>query len=382
MVLQTLLLHNFRNHLESSFEFGEGANILLGDNGEGKTNVIEAISYLCLTKSFFAGSDLHVLNFGQSVFEVEGMIRSAHGLESRIRVAYDREQAVKVYTVNKHRIEPFSAVIGRFPLVICSPEHGPITLGGPGERRKFIDFVISQSSDAYFADLMEYRRVLKQRNTILFNAKISKSDPAPLLEPWDEQLARTGSTVISRRRRFIGEFQPFIASAYRHLVGRGEEPSIMYEPFTPVRGDIADAGIRELLLREIAARSAEERRIGTTLVGPHRDELLFRINDLDLRKYASQGQHKTFLVALKLGEFFYLKERCSETPILLLDDIFSELDEERSERLLGFVAGISQTFITSTNVHLFGSAIRADGRNRTFLIQGGSVVFREIQETA
>src|SRR5689334_22639147 len=139
MHLTTLTLQHFRNHLGSTFEFGEGTNILLGDNGHGKTNVIEAISYLCLTKSFYAGSDVPVLNFEKDMFDVEGTFVFERGFEYQVRVAYSKPQTEKVFTINRRRVEPFSSVIGKFPIVICSPEHAPITMGGPGERRRFVD---------------------------------------------------------------------------------------------------------------------------------------------------------------------------------------------------------------------------------------------------
>src|SRR6266852_3633076 len=150
MQLIHLRLHHFRNHVNSSFEFGSGANLLLGNNGEGKTNVIEAVSYLCLSKSFHAASDAHALSFGQALFEVEGNIVLERGLPCTLRVAYSRTENKKVFTINRRHVEPFSSVIGKFPLVICSPEYTPITSAGPSERRRFVDFVISQSNVLYF----------------------------------------------------------------------------------------------------------------------------------------------------------------------------------------------------------------------------------------
>jgi DNA replication and repair protein RecF len=373
MYLTTLKLHHFRNHLDSLFEFGDGTNVLLGDNGQGKTNVIEAISYLCLTKSFYASSDALVLNFENDVFDVEGMMTSDAQNKFHIRVAYSAEQAEKVYTVNRHPVEPFSSVVGKFPIVICSPEHAPITTQGPLERRKFVDFVISQSNGTYFTNLMEYRRIVKHRNKILLDAKLSRKDISTSLVPWDEQLVTYGSALMQRRRQFVEEFQSFITAAYHHLVGREEEPTIRYSPMCAFDDAVQEDEIQNRLRSELQKRSGDEKRLGTSLVGPHRDEFELQINGLDLRKFASQGQHKTFLVALKIGEFFYLKDRCRETPIMLLDDIFSELDEHRAKRLLNFVETVSQTFITSTNPHYFESAMFTGEKNKLFHIHGGTV---------
>ena len=374
MQLVQLRLQNFRNHIDSTFEFSDGANVLLGDNGQGKTNVIEAISYLCLTKSFYASNDTLALNFGKDVFEVEGNFALERGVPSAVRIAYSQSQNEKVFTINKRRIEPFSSVIGKFPIVICSPEHTPITIAGPSERRRFVDFVISQSNSLYFQNLIEYRRVIRHRSKILFDAKVLRNNPEALLEPWDEQLVTLGSAITHKRNQFIGEFRGFISSAYHHLVGIEEEPAIEYKPMVDITLNTQESEISEMLRSELFERRGEELRFGTSLVGPHRDEFLLKINGLDLRKFASQGQHKTYLVALKIGEFFYLKERCSETPILLLDDVFSELDEHRAEHLLNFVRELSQTVITSTNRNFFDSVLSFGERDRKILIHNGSVV--------
>src|SRR6266850_5047610 len=254
MHLTHLKLQQFRNHLNSQFDFGDGINVLLGDNGHGKTNVIEAVSYLCLTKSFYAGSDSLVVQFGKEFFDLEGAIRSDAGVDYRVRVAFAEPQGEKVYSINRSRIEPFSSVIGRFPIVICSPEHAPITTDGPLERRKFVDLIISQSSPSYFQNLLEYRKVLRQRNKILSEAKLGRRDPGSLLDPWNEQLARYGGSLMHRRKQFVAEFQDFITSAYHHLVGNEEEPSIGYRPFSPLSGSESPDEIRLLLLAEISDR--------------------------------------------------------------------------------------------------------------------------------
>ncbi|HJW28428.1 MAG TPA: DNA replication and repair protein RecF [Saprospiraceae bacterium] len=382
MRLDHLTLHGFRNHLSSTFDFGDGANVLLGDNGEGKTNIIEAISYLCLTKSFYATSDSLVVNFGADLFEVEGSFTHDHGSTSAVRVAYAQSQNEKTYTINKRHVEPFSSVIGKYPVVICSPEYIPVTTAGPAERRRFVDFVVSQSSQLYFQHLMEYRRVLRHRNKILFDAKISRTNPDTLIEPWNEQLVSLGSSIMCKRYKFIREFSSYVTSAYGHLVGAEEEPGIEYDPSVNVSEDDDEQSIKIALSEKLQGRHFEELRYGTSLVGPHRDELLLKINGLDLRKFASQGQHKTFLVALKIGEFFYLKDYCQETPIMLLDDVFSELDEHRAENLLRFARDLSQVFITSTNPHFFDGVMLFGDRDRKYFIHQGTIVEHQRAEAS
>jgi DNA replication and repair protein RecF len=384
MRLAALRLHNFRNHTDSSFEFADGANIFLGENGQGKTNVIEAISYLCLTRSFYAHGDAVALNFDADLFEIEGGFSSEHGIDSAVRVAYEKALQRKACFVNRQPLEPFSSIIGKFPVVICSPDHAPITAGSPGERRRFVDFVVSQSNPAYLAALIDYRRTLKQRNKILADIKFGTGGEDTELEPWNEQLARLGGTLMFRRRKFVKEFSSYMQSAYVRIAGEDEAPVFEYEPIVTPDGSV-EPGEGEYIAHlrsELARNRLAELAKGVTLVGPHRDEFACAINGHDLRKFASQGQHKTYLVALKLAEFFYTKERCNETPILLLDDIFSELDQRRATRLLHAVGSMSQVFITSTTPEYFLPAIthkigepagEFSAKSRQFVIKNGAV---------
>jgi DNA replication and repair protein RecF len=195
-----------------------------------------------------------------------------------------------------------------------------------------------------------------------------------MLAPWDEQLVSLGGAITWRRKLFVAEFQEFITSAYHHLVGPEEEPSISYKPGTTIESCASQKDVETLLRGELTERAAAERKLGISMVGPHRDEVPLTINGLDLRKFASQGQHKTFLVALKLGEFFYLKDRCDETPIVLLDDVFSELDEQRSHKLLAYVEELNQTFVTSTTPHLFDHLIKRSAKHKLFFIKEGAVI--------
>ncbi|HZY10676.1 MAG TPA: DNA replication/repair protein RecF [Bacteroidota bacterium] len=373
MYLTNLRIKNFRNHLDSWLNFGRGINLLVGNNGQGKTSVLEAISYLCLTKSFYAGNDSWVLNFNENHFEVEGTFTSEGETEYRTRVLYEEPKKEKFFLINGNRVLPLSSVIGKFPLVICSPEYSPITTGGPGERRKFVDFVISQFSSNYFQTLLEYRRVLRQRNKILFDAKITKVNPQELLEPWDEQLVKFGTTMMHERILFVEEFQPFIQKAYHHLVDDIEDPFIEYMPTIKVPKKLGKIELQELFRNALHEQRNDELRTYSTIIGPHLDEFVFKINNFDVRKYASQGQHKTFLVALKAAEIFYLKERCNETPIILLDDVFSELDKQRAKNLLSFVGDLSQTFVTTTDPYLMESILPEEGWNRKFIIQNGAI---------
>lgn len=382
MHLSSLRLKNFRNHSLTSIDCGRGVNFLLGNNGQGKTNVVEAISYLCLTKSFYAGSDSLVLKFGEGMFEVEGTLVSDRGRPQEVRVAYLAESNEKYFMINRRRIEPLSSVIGKFPVVIFSPEHGSITTGGPSERRKFLDLAISQSSQPYFQSLLDYRGVLKQRNRVLLDMKLNRAGGPGLLDAWDDQLVRHGCAIWAKRKSFIAEFEPVVRSAYARFVDGGEEPSIGYNPFAPAEFPETADGLAEAFRRQLDDKSLLEQRFGTTLAGPHRDEVSLMVNGLDMRSFASQGQHKTFVISLKLGEFLYLRDRCGETPLLLLDDVFAELDDERTSKVIGAVEDIGQAFLTSTHRGLIESWNMGREECRYFLIEGGAVTDQRVAQKA
>lgn len=378
MRLASISLRGFRNHSDITLEFNSGTNVILGDNGQGKTNILEAISYLCLTKSFYASSDTLVLGFDHSTFDLKGIFVSDGGAEYEARVTYELESKEKAFFLSKRRIEPLYTVVGRFPVVILSPEHAPITFGAPLERRKFLDIVISQASAAYAEDVLEYRRILRQRNKILLDAKSSRTDPNTVLEPWDKQLVHTGARLVYRRKSFIDEFQPYLLSAYRHITDVDELPGMRYLPSPGIDAAVNEDEIVGILFSELAEKRREEIQLGTSLVGPHRDEVAFTLNEKDLRKYASQGQHKTFLIALKTAEFFYLKEHRGETPIMLLDDVFSELDTHRTKRVLHFLGDLSQSFITSTNAAVFDEAFLVGQHHKRFFVSNGTVEYENV----
>lgn len=373
-----LRLKHFRNHTDTSLTFGEGINAFLGDNGQGKTNVLEALSYLSLTKSFYASGDGTVLQIGRETFEVEGTIVSDNGVGHQVRVTYNRG-GEKTFTINSIKPETHASVIGRFPIVILSPENNAITFGGPAERRKFLDLLLSQISRAYLEDLLEYRRALKQRNKLLADARNSQTFIPELLEPWTAALVEHGARIIRQRRVFVEEFRSEVQKAYRELVGGttgspvSESPDMRYSSLPGIDQTATLEEIKRLMGDELQERVGEERRRGTTLVGPHRDDLYLTINGISMQQFASQGQHKTMLIALKIAEFHYLKERRGEVPVVLLDDVFSELDEHRSRLLLTAASRLGQTFITTTDEAVFRDVIRWDGTHRKFYVEAGNV---------
>lgn len=370
MYLRRVRLAEFRNHAGSDLEFGTGINALLGDNGQGKTNVLEAISYLSLTKSFYAASDARVMRFGADGFTVDGVVVDGGGREHSIHVGFDGLTGEKQITVNGVRPERMSEVIGRFPVVILSPDHGAITSGGPAERRKFLDITLSQVSASYLEEMLEYRRVLRHRNQLLGEGRRQGTWSPGALEPWTASLAAHGARLLHRRLAFVREFGPYVGRSYRRLMPEGEEPGIAYSEGAPAGATVEE--LEQWLLAHYGRRLEEERRRGLTLVGVHRDDLLLTVNGKQVQEYASQGQHKTFLVALKVAEFEYVRERREDPPVMLLDDIFSELDRARATRILELVGELGQCVVTATEETVFHGSVRWDGAHRRFEVRRGT----------
>jgi len=370
--LQRLDLETFRNHQQTSVDCSPGVNLFLGDNGEGKTNILEGISYLCLSKSFYAANDAVVTNITRDGFVVTGGFFSDAHIFYEARVAFDKQQNQKIITVNKAKIEKASLLLGQFPVVILSPEHSSITVGSPSDRRRFVDLVVSQSNRKYLDCLMDYRRILKQRNKVLSDMQFSHRAHDDALEPWNENLIRVGAALVKKRIEFIGDFQPLMLDSYATLTGNDETPELTYAPSFECTTD-GQEEIETVFRQTMNSRSQEERRIGYSLVGPHRDEFIFKINNRDARNFASQGQHKTFLIALKLAEFYYLKQRCHETPMLLLDDVLSEMDGRRSQRLLETIAELGQVFMTSTDERALNWNPVASSQPRKFFVRQGGI---------
>lgn len=376
MRIRSIQLRNFRNHRATTVQCGEESNVFVGENGEGKTSILEAISFLCLTKSFYAGSDSNAVQIGEQGFDVAGDLIADKGIEYRVVLGYNGGDREKTFLVNKSPLERLSSAIGMFPVVVLSPENGAITAGAPSERRKFLDLVLAQSSKLYLEDLLEYRRVLRQRNKILLDAKFSRQDCSELLEPWNESLISRGTRISLKRRGFINEFNPYVTRVYEDLAGGVERPSILYQSTLDVESGKTEE-IERLFRLRLASSAHEEQRTASTVVGPHRDDLQLNVNDMDARQFASQGQHKTFLVALKIAEFNYMRDVCSETPVFLLDDVFSEFDENRSKRLMDMTQSLGQTFITTTDKKLFGNAYPWTEHHRKFFVKGGTVLYAE-----
>ena len=358
----SIALTNLRNHGATSLhELSERINVLAGPNGAGKTSVLEALSLTTVTKSFTTHTDAVLVRKGQSRLEAQTDFLSDLDVPMGVRVTVDLGPPLrKSIFVNSERLRSAAELVGRAPVVVLTPDDKSITSGGPGDRRRFLNMVLSQASHTYLDDEFEYRKALKHRNAVLADAKAQRrglQSVEGLLHPWTELLIKHGARIMARRSEFTIEFSSQLLPAYQLLSERREVPSIRY---LPMGLETLEKDFTTLLRSAAEASAADEIRRGTTLFGPHRDEIAIEINSgQEARLYASQGQHKTLLVAMKVAEYEYLRDATQETPILLLDDVFSELDARRAALLLELTqqSNFGQTFITTTDRNFFQRAL-------------------------
>lgn len=375
MVLGYIRLQSFRAHERTECQLAPNLNLLFGPNGAGKTNVLEAVHYLCLTKSFVTSSDRYILRRGDPHVEVVGRFTRDDRRDLTVRFAYVPGEG-KRYFINGAPLERLSDLVGRLPVVVYSPQDHTLTAGGPDERRRFLDNLLSQARPAYLDLLLKYRRVLKQRNRLLGRYRDQQGGPPrSVLDPWDESLIQLGSRIVAARAAFTTGFAVYLEEAYQEIEFASERPTLHYDTFARLEATEA-RDIEFAFRRALESARGDEARRALTLVGPHRDELIFRLNKLLVRRYASQGQHRTFGMALKLAKYFYLHEHTSETPLLLLDDVFDHLDRRRSDAFLQLLQSsrIGQTIITATDRHAFTDFVDFDGKsNRALLVETGSI---------
>ncbi len=375
MRVKKVQLTNFRNHAESSLEFSGGVNIITGANAQGKTSILEALSYVCLTKSFLQQSDKTMCRFGVDSFAVDATVESDKGIINRVRIVYE-VGIEKKYFLDNNEIRKSSDVIGMFPIIVLSPGDFALTTGAPSERRKFVDMVLSQVSRLYLDELMEYRRALKQRNKLLLDGKLTSAIDTRLLAAWTDALVEHGIKVMRKREEFIRDFRNTFAAAYTSLVEYGEAPQLIYEPSFPLDGKGNSSIPTAESFRDALNRLAKvEQARGSSLAGPHRDDIGFILNDVPIREFASQGQHKTFLVALKIAEFHYMKAKLNQTPAMLLDDVMTELDYSRASKTIRAVSDLGQTFITASDMLDFDEKLLDMCDTKIHSVKEGSVVY-------
>lgn len=350
MRIRRIAIRNIRNHESTDIEAADGVNVITGPNGAGKTSILESIALCTMTRSFVGTQDAFLIRRGERGFSTRIDAMSDYAAPWRVEVNYQQSSG-KTILINGSQAANAAEVIGSAPTVVLSPDLKAITNGSPSERRRFLDIVISQSRRRYLDDLIHYRRILKQRNALLSEARRSHRQPdRTLLESWDEVLIDRGARLMAQRADFVAAFQPMLHLAAAEVSSSLDEVELSYVP-DGLKVDLESVDhYRDALWLRSRQVWNEERRRGATMFGPHRDDLRLAINGGDARVSASQGQHKTILVGLKIAEFHYLSAQCAETPIILLDDIFGELDARRAERVYDLTRSLAQTFVTVTSL--------------------------------
>ena len=362
MNIRSIELKNFRNYENLEISFDEGTNILFGDNAQGKTNILEAAYMSGTTKSHKGSRDREMIRFGEEEAHLKTVVVRG-GREYQIDMHLKKNRA-KGIAIDKIPIKKASELFGILNIVFFSPEDLNIIKNGPAERRRFLDSELCQLDRIYLADLTNYNKILAQRNKLLKDMiyRPSLSDTLPV---WDMQLIETGKKIIRRRKQFVDELRELVSDIHYRISGGKEELFLKYEP-----------NIDDIFFEDELSRAKEkDKKLCQTSVGPHRDDLLFSIGDVDIRKYGSQGQQRTSALSLKLSEIELVRKSISDTPVLLLDDVLSELDSSRQNYLLNNISD-TQTIITCTGLDEF--VRNRFTVNRVFEVIAGHVYERSI----
>lgn len=365
MWLKHLSVLNFKNYTESTLDFLPEVNAFAGENGAGKTNLLDAIHYLSLCKSYFNPIDSQHIKKGEDWFMIQGEFDTDDRLDN-VSCSLKRNQK-KQFKRNKKDYPRLADHIGQFPSVMISPNDSVIITEGSEERRKFIDNVISQTDNRYLDTLISYNRILLQRNAILKNIREKGVFDLGLMEVLNVQLVDVGEVIYAHRKRFMASFLPEFQRHYRFLSEGAEEVSLEYE-----------SPLHECEFLSLLNQTLEKDRIlERTSQGIHKDDLSFTIHDdMPLKKFGSQGQQKSFLIALKLAQYSFLRREKKYKPLLLLDDIFDKLDEKRTRKLMQMVSDdeFGQIFITDTDAVRLQKIFEDIAQPiRIFAIQGGMV---------
>lgn len=375
MQIQSLHLQGYRNHLDTKVELAPHINLITGPNGAGKTSLIDAIHYLCMSRSFVSQSDQYIAHTDQKYFMVSGYFKGNIRSQFKIGCNYSRGEGKKIF-VNDSPLDRFSDLIGQVPVVVLGPQDLKLTSEGPAERRLFLDSMISQISKPYLQLLIKYRKIRKQRNRLLQEFRGPLSQLARHLEPWDVQLCQTGSAIIKKRADVLQKFQNYLLMQYQTITGLTLRPSLTYQTITDQTSSIEQ--IEKEYTRLLGENFEKEAEREITLIGPHRDEILFYLDDMELRKYGSQGQHRLFSMSLKMGQLFYYTDELEDLPIMLLDDLFGNLDQKKTATILETLNRHSgQTFITSASELPFDHFIFHHNNNAWFTVENGIVTKKQ-----
>lgn len=364
MFLESLSLINFKNYAQAQFSFTEKLNCFVGDNGMGKTNLLDAIHYLSLTKSFFNSIDGQNIKYEEPFFMIQGKFKTDDRLQT-VACSVQRNRKKK-FSLNKKDYKKLAEHIGLLPVVMISPADSALVLSGSEERRKFIDAVISQYDKSYLEDLILYNRALSQRNKLLKSFfREGRFDPKSL-ELWDEQLIPRGDRIFDKRVDFIEKLRPKFQYYYQNISLGKEKVGLKY------KSQLLEADFRELL----RTNREKDGILQYTTVGIHKDDLELQLNGYPIKKFGSQGQQKTYLVSLKFAKFDFIREITNKKPLLLLDDVFDKFDADRVKQIIDIISRkeFGQIFITDTSqARLENIFEQVDADYKVFKIRNGTV---------
>lgn len=363
MILENISIINYKNIKGVNLDLSPKINCLIGHNGVGKTNFLDAIYYLSFCRSANNPIDSQIIMHDENFFMLEGNYRTEQGDMENIYCGMKRGTK-KHFMRNKKEYKRLSQHIGLVPLIYVSPSDSSLIEGGSEERRRLMDVVISQYDHSYIELLSNYNKALQQRNALL---KMEEEPDSSLLDIWEQEMARNGELLFQKRLAFVDELVPVFQQIYQQISGQREIVSLRYISHCQ-RGPLLDVIQRDRF---------KDRAVGYSLHGVHRDDLEMLIGDFQMKREGSQGQNKTFVLALKLAQFDFLRRTSSTTtPLLLLDDIFDKLDAQRVESIVQLVSGdnFGQIFITDTNRdHLDKILSKSDGEYKIFTVEGGDI---------
>lgn len=348
--MKKLILKNFRNYEALTLDFDKSFNIIYGDNAQGKTNIIEALFLCAAGRSHRTSRDPELVKNGEKGYYIKLDFDKDDG-PALVEINYTPNEKKKI-KINEIPAKKIGCLMGHLNAVIFSPEDLFIVKEGPSERRRFLDITLSQLRPSYFYDLQQYIKILNQRNVLLKEIN-SKKELMGTLEVWNHHMVKTGSRIMKTRNEFIKRMDVCASDRHRRLTNGTENLKIMYDPSITC-GDLEDLKeIEGSFQKKLDAATAREIQKCTTLYGPQRDDYDIVLNEMSTKQYGSQGQQRTSVLSMKLSEIDIMKEDTGENPVLLLDDVLSELDSKRQEYLFENIDGI-QTFITCTDRNLFG----------------------------
>ena len=363
VILKNISILNYKNISEAKLDFSKKFNCFIGNNGEGKTNLLDAVYYLSFCHSMFSNVDSLLMKHDTDFFMIQGEYLHDDGETMEEIFASMKRGSKKQFKRNKKNYKRLSEHIGIVPLIIVSPDDAALISGGSEERRKLLDIVISQYDNSYINALNRYNKALQQRNALL---KMEDQEPDPtLMDLWEEEMAREGEYIYEQRNKFVEQFIPVFNRVYQSISGNKEEVTLRYISHCQ-RGPLLDVIRRDRM---------KDRAVGYSLHGIHRDDLEMMIDGYPMKREGSQGQNKTYVISLKLAQFDFLsKTTNATTPLLLLDDIFDKLDALRVKSIVELVSSdtYGQIFITDTNRdHLDQILSHSDAEYKIFHVEGG-----------